>query len=91
MAACRGLPHNILDTKLDQASKIGIVEIQDRLIKIGIRAQNPTQNCLMLTVGDRLRKQANQCIAYFSEMIIQSPVCGSQRIRALQCTGNESQ
>ena len=42
MAACRGLPHNILDAKRDEASKIGIVEIQDWLIKLGIRAENPT-------------------------------------------------
>ena len=28
--ACCGLPHNILNTKLDQASHIGFVEIQDR-------------------------------------------------------------
>ncbi len=59
VAACSGLPHNIFDTKLDEASKIRIVEIEDRLIKLGIRAQNPTQDFLMLTVGDCLHKQAN--------------------------------
>ncbi len=91
MAACGGLPHNILDAILDEASKIGIVEIQDWLIKLGIRAENPTQDFLMLTVGDCLRKQGNQCIAYFSAMLVQSPVCGGQRIRATQCIGNETQ
>ncbi len=37
MAARSGLPHNILYAKLDEASKIGIVEIQDWLIELGIR------------------------------------------------------
>ena len=83
MAARSGLPHNILNTKLDEASKIGIVKIQDRLIKLGIRAQNPTQDFLMLTVGDCLREQANQCIAYFSAMIIQSPVCWGQKNKSI--------
>ncbi len=57
MTTCRGLPHNILDAKRDEASKIGIFEIQDWLIKLGIRAENPTQDILMLTVGDCLCKQ----------------------------------
>ncbi len=61
MAARSGLPHNILYAKLDEASKIGIVEIQDWLIELGIRAENPTQDLLMLCVGDCLRKQDNQC------------------------------
>jgi hypothetical protein len=60
MAACSVPPHNILDAKLDQASKIGIVEIQHWLIKLGIRAENPTQDVLMLCVSDCLRKQDNQ-------------------------------
>ena len=89
--ACCGLPHNILNTKLDQASHIGFVEIQDRSIECDIRAQNPTQDFHMLTIGDCLCKQAHQSIAYFCAMIIQSPVCGSQTIRSTQGTGNESQ
>ncbi len=91
MAACRVLPHNIRDAKGDEAYKIGIVKIQDWLIKLGIRAENPTQDFLKLIVGDCLRKQGNKCISYFSVMLIQSPVCWGQRIRATQCTGNESQ
>ena len=80
MTACRGLPHNILDAIRDEASKIGNVEIQDWLIKLGIRAENPTQDLLMLTVRDCLCKQVNQCLAYFSSMFIQSPVCWGQII-----------
>ncbi len=48
MLQARGLPHNILDAILDEASKIGIVNMQDRLIKLGIRAENLTQDFLML-------------------------------------------
>ncbi len=51
MAALSGLPHNILYAKLDEASKIGIVEIQDWLIELGIRAENQTQDLLMLCVS----------------------------------------
>jgi hypothetical protein len=40
-AACRGLPHNILDVILYKGSKIEIVKIQDWLIKLGTRAKNP--------------------------------------------------
>jgi hypothetical protein len=72
VAACRGLPHNILDTKLDKACKIGIVEIEYWLIELGGRAENPTQDFLQLCVGDCLRKQFNQGIAYFSAVLIQS-------------------
>ncbi len=61
MAARSVIPHNILYAKLDEASKIGMVEIQDWLIKLGIRAENPMQDLLMLCVGDCLRKQDNQC------------------------------
>jgi hypothetical protein len=61
MAARSGLPHNILYAKLDEASKIGIVEIQDWLIELGIMAENQTQDLLMLCVSDCLRKQDNQC------------------------------
>ena len=89
--ACSVLPHNILNTKLDHLSHIGFVEAQDRFIECRITAQNPTQDFLVLIIGDCLRKQARQSIAYFSAMIIQSPVCVSQTIRAMQCTGNESQ
>ena len=80
--AWRGLPHNILDAKLYEGSQSGIVEIQDWLIKLGTRAENPTQDFLMLLVGDDLRKQGNQCTAYFRTIIIQSPVCGGNTIRA---------
>jgi hypothetical protein len=38
--ACRGLPHSILDAKLYEGSKIGIVEIQDWLIKPGTRVSS---------------------------------------------------
>ncbi len=80
LTACRGLPHNILDAKRDEASKTGIVEIQNWLIKLSIRAENLTHDFLMLTVGDCLHKQVNQCLAYFSAMFIQSPVCWGQII-----------
>jgi hypothetical protein len=45
---------------IHEASKSGIVEIQDWLIKLGSRAENPKQDFLMLFVGDCLRKQGNQ-------------------------------
>ena len=61
--ACSCLPHNTLNTILDQASHIGFVETQDRSIECDISAQNPTQDFLMLTIGDCLRKQAHQSIA----------------------------
>ena len=81
VAACWGLPHNILDTKLDKACKIGIVEIEYWLIELGGWAENPTQDFLQLCVGDCLRKQVNQGSAYFSAMLIQSPICWGHRIR----------
>ncbi len=55
-AARRDLPHNILDAIFHEGSKIGIVKIQDWLIKLGTRAE--TQDFLMLFVGDCLREQA---------------------------------
>ena len=81
LAACRGLPHNILDAKCDETSKIGIVEIQNWLIKLSIGAENTTQDFLMLTVGDCLHEEVNQCLAYMSSMFIQSPVCVRQIIK----------
>jgi hypothetical protein len=80
--AWRGLPYNILDAKLYEGSQSGIVEIQDWLIKLGTRAENPTQDFLMLLVGDDLRKQGNQRTANFRTMIIQTPVGGGNTIRA---------
>ncbi len=56
-----GLQDHIMYAKLDEASKIGIVEIKDWLIELGIRAENPTQDLLMLCVSDCLRKQNNHC------------------------------
>ena len=61
----------LFNTILDQTSHIGFVETQDQSIDCDIRAQNPTQDFLMLTIGDCLRKQAHQSITYFSAMIIQ--------------------
>ena len=83
MAACGGLPHNILDAILYKGSKIEIVKIQDWLIKLGTRTENPTQHLLMLLVGDGLRKQGNQCTSGFSAMLIQSPIYCDQRISVL--------
>ena len=88
LAARRGLPHNIFDAIFHEMCKIGIVEIQDWLIKRSSWAENPTQDFLMLFVGDWLRKEGNQGSAYSVAMFIQSPVCGGQRIRAWKCTVN---
>ncbi len=60
-SAEHGLQDHIMYARLDEASKTGLVEIQDWLIELGIRAENPTQDLLMLCVGDCLHKQDNQC------------------------------
>ncbi len=82
-AACSSLPHNILDAILYKGSKIENVKIQDWLIKLGTRTQNPTQHLLMLLVCDGHSKQGNQCTSDFSTMLIQSPIYCDQRISVL--------
>ena len=74
VGACRGLPHNILDTELDKESKIWIVKIEYWLIELGGSAKNQTQDFLQLCVSDCLCKQVNQDSVYFSAMLIQSPI-----------------
>ena len=41
--ARRGLPHNILDAKLPEASKIGKAKMEDWLIEGHISSEHPTQ------------------------------------------------
>ena len=71
----RGLPHNRFNAELYEASKIGKAKIQDWPIEFGIRAEAPTQDFLLMFVGNGVSKQANQPegLAYSSAMVSQSP------------------
>ena len=82
--ALQGLPHNRLEAVLYEASKTGIGEIQDWLIKIRGWAEDATQDFLRQFVcnGSRRQKQGTKGRTHHCAMVIQCPICGGQRIRA---------